>query len=165
MFAAEEHAPEMVPYFAIALFAGIRPTELQKLDWSNIDLEAKRIRIIPETAKKRRMRYVDVSANLLEWLLPHRRVIGAVYHDRKRFDLVRQQAAIKWAPDIMRHSFGSYHLAQHENAALTSLQMGHQNTGVLFNHYRDLVKREDASQFWDIRPQVVKAKKDRAPDM
>ena len=52
----------------------------------------------------------------------------------------------------MRHSFGSYYLALHEDAPRTALQMGHTRTDVLFNHYRDLVSREDAAAFWSIVP-------------
>jgi len=150
--AAQKNVPAMVPYFALGLLAGIRPAELQKLDWANIDLGARRVRVVPETAKKRRMRYVDISPNLHAWLLPYRQDSGVIYHDRHKFDLVRREAGVRWAHDIMRHSFGSYHLAHHDNAALTSLQMGHQGTSVLFNHYRDLVKREDAAKFWAIEP-------------
>ena len=57
-----------------------------------------------------------------------------------------------WANDIMRHSYGSYHLAKHQDAAMTALQMGHIRTDILFNHYRELVSREDADAYWKIRP-------------
>ena len=30
--------------------------------------------------------------------------------------------------------------------------MGHIRTDILFNHYRDLVKREDATAFWGLVP-------------
>lgn len=152
MFAAHNKSPEMVPYFAIAVFAGIRPTELRKLDWSCVDLQARRIRVVPETAKKRRMRYVDISENLLVWLIPYHRESGVIPFSRKYFDGIKREAGIDWAPDILRHCFGSYHLAKYNNAALTSLQMGHMRTDVLFNHYRDLVTGQDANAFWSILP-------------
>ncbi|MEI8120788.1 MAG: tyrosine-type recombinase/integrase [bacterium] len=152
MLTAHNKSPEMVPYFAIAIFAGIRPTELRKLDWSCVDLNARRIRVVPETAKKRRMRYVDISENLVAWLSPHKQEEGLISSSRKYFDYVKKEAGIDWEPDILRHSFGSYHLARHDNAALTSLQMGHMRTDVLFNHYRDLVTRQDADKFWGILP-------------
>ena len=46
-----EVVPDMVTYFAVALFAGLRPTELQRLDWKDIDLGKMRIRVVPEVAK------------------------------------------------------------------------------------------------------------------
>jgi integrase len=65
-------APHLEPYFAIGLFAGLRPNELEYLDREQIALDKQRITVTPETAKKRRQRYVDISDNLTEWLLPHR---------------------------------------------------------------------------------------------
>ncbi len=45
----------------------------------------------------------------------------------------------------MRHTFGSMYLAMHEDGAKTALQMGHTSQAVLFfEHYRNLVTREDA---------------------
>jgi len=145
--------PELLPYFSLGLFAGLRPeNELRNLDWSNIDTTAQIIRVIPATAKRRRQRLVDMSDNLAEWLFPHVQSKGRIFFSRKSYRYVREQAGVTWAPDIMRHTYGSFHLAQHCNAAATSLQMGHLTTDVLFNHYRDLVTTEEAAQFWDIKP-------------
>ena len=152
MYAAQEHAPRMVPYFAIGLFAGLRPAEIEETNWREIDLTTRRIRVRPEVAKKRRQRLVDLSDNLVEWLAPYREEQGAICFGRHDFDKVRRKAKVQWASDIMRHSYGSYHLAQHEDAAKTSLQMGHLRADVLYMHYRDLVTREDAETYWGIRP-------------
>jgi len=43
------------------------------------------------------------------------------------------------------------YLAHHEDAAKTALQAGHTES-VLFQHYRKLVRREDAEKFWGIYP-------------
>jgi integrase len=52
----------------------------------------------------------------------------------------------------LRHSFASYHLAHFQDAAATALQMGHTTTTMLFEHYREIVTREQAAKFWSIRP-------------
>ena len=57
----------------------------------------------------------------------------------------------KWPHDCLRHSFCSYYLAHHEDAAKTALQAGHTES-VLFQHYRKMVRREDAEKFWGIYP-------------
>ena len=57
----------------------------------------------------------------------------------------------KWPHDCLRHSFCSYYLAAHENAAKTALQAGHTKT-ILFKHYRRLVKKEQPEKFWNILP-------------
>ena len=154
MSAVEEHTPQMIPYFAIALFAGLRPSEAEQLDWSSVNFETKTIKVVPATAKKRRQRFVDMSDNLIAWLLPYGRQTGPIGFSRKQFERARRESGVEWAPDILRHSYGSYHIAIHENAAKTSLQMGHREVDVLFNHYRDLVTRDDAARFWNLTPSV-----------
>lgn len=152
MKTAATHEPAMVPYFAVALFAGLRPAEAALLDWKNVNFNTKLIKVVPETAKKRRLRFIEMSDNLIAWLAPYRQESGLLTYIRKRFDHVRRKAKVTWSNDVLRHSYGSYHLAMHENAAKTSLEMGHRDTNLLFNHYRDVVMHQDAEKFWNIRP-------------
>ena len=135
-----------------ALFAGLRHTEAKLLDWQNIDFAAKQIKVIPETAKKHRLRYLEMSENLIDWLTPHRKSSGKIHFVRKQFDALRRKAAIIWPRDVLRHCYASYHLAMHENQDKTALQLGHRNTDVLFNHYRNLVTKAEAKEFWRILP-------------
>ncbi len=152
MRTTERIAPKMVLYFALATFAGIRPAEIQGLDWKNIDFDTRVIRIVPTTAKKRRMRLVDMSDNLVQWLLPHKRDTGKIHFLRSEWRQAKDGSGVHWEIDILRHTYASMHLAQHEQAERTSLQMGHRGTDVLFSNYRNLVTREDANKFWQIVP-------------
>ena len=52
----------------------------------------------------------------------------------------------------MRHSFASYRLAECEDAAKVALELGHANTKMLFAHYRAMVTRAEAENFWKISP-------------
>ena len=153
--AAQAHAPEMVPYFTVGLFAGLRPqNELRGLNWQSIDFNAATILVTPATAKRRRSRYVEMSANLIAWLIPYRQTSGVIFYSRRLFRRVVEKAGIApWPPDVMRHSFASYHLAAHGDANATALQLGHAGApGVLFDHYRALAKPKDARTFWRIKP-------------
>jgi integrase len=59
----------------------------------------------------------------------------------------------EWPDDILRHSYGSYHLAKHRNAALTAEQMGHKNARMLYAHYREVVKEApDTEEYWRLTP-------------
>ena len=157
--AAQVHAPDMVVFFAVGLFAGLRPmNELARLDWRNIDFKARSIMVDPATAKRRRSRYVKMSANLIAWLTPYRRTSGTVFYSRRLFRKAVDKAEIPtWTPDVMRHTFASYHLAKHGDANATALQLGHAGApGILFDHYRALAKSKDARAFWKIKPKASK---------
>lgn len=160
--AAAEHEPEMIPYFAIGIFAGLRPmAELAPLDWGKVHWDSKEIFVY--STKTDQARYVDMSDNLIEWLLPHRRKKGLIYFTRCRFQKVVREAGVKWGIDAMRHTFGSYHLKQHDSANATILQMGHRGDKTLFAHYRAAVSRVDANEFWSISPRTAAGKTINSP--
>lgn len=146
----------MVPYFALGLFAGLRPeNELRRLDWRNVDLRGRMIRVLPATAKRRRTRFVRIVDNLAAWLKPYvpESAEGAVFFSRRMFRRIIDGASVTWTKDVMRHSFASYLLAQSGDAADVAAQLGHtQGSSVLWDHYRALVSAEDAELFFGIYP-------------
>ena len=58
-----------LPYRVLGFFCGVRPDgELHRLRWSDIDLTDKVVRLPAAITKKRRLRFVDLSANAVVWL-------------------------------------------------------------------------------------------------
>lgn len=161
MRAAEKAAPEAVPYLALAFFAGIRPAELSRLTWGDVDLAAGSVTLRPEITKKRRARIIALADNARRWMATYRpagadplgRIISSDMTLRRRMDTIRKAAGLgAWPPDVARHCFGSYHLALHGDISRTCLDMGHTGPGVLFQHYRNLATREQAAAFFGIVP-------------
>ena len=73
-----ENAPaNVVPYIAIAAFAGLRRAELERLDWNEVDLESNLIEVTAKNAKSARRRFVRIQPNLAKWLQPNRRYRAA----------------------------------------------------------------------------------------
>ena len=62
---------------------------------------------------------------------------------------------IEWPQNALRHSFASYHLAKFNDAAVLSLELGHTNSQLVFQHYRQLVKPKQAERYWKIAPAVA----------
>jgi len=154
---ASAYSGRVVPSIAIGLFAGLRPSEIQGLDWADVSLAAKRIRVSPQTAKKRRSRYVDMSDNLVEWLTPYAQESGPVAPPLMTWRRARTEimtaAGCDLIKDGFRHSFGTYHLAAYESADKTAFEMGHRsNTDLVYKHYRKLVTKEEGAAYWKIRP-------------
>ena len=57
-----------------------------------------------------------------------------------------------WPQNAARHSFASYGLAAEQDAPKIALELGHSDTAIVFQHYRQLVKPAEAKMFWSIRP-------------
>jgi integrase len=155
-------APEsLIPYFAIGTFAGLRAAEIERLDWSSIDLESGFIEVTAKNSKTARRRLVKILPNLNAWLAPQKRHSGFVIpaNLRKLFDAARAAANIsEWPSNALRHSYASYHLAHFNDAAALALQMGHTNTAMIFQHYREVVKPKDADRYWQIMPNTESVK-------
>ena len=66
-------------------------------------------------------------------------------------DRDRASLLVDWPQNALRHSFGSYHLAHFKNARALALEMGN-SPGVIFKHYRQLVKPAAAALYWQIVP-------------
>ena len=158
MEATLHEAPAAVPLMAIGLFAGLRPSEADRLDWSNVNFRTKRIKVTSETAKRRRSRSVHMEPNLISWLLPYSQDSGPVgpsdsYFRRLRPKIVKAAGIEKWLHDGLRHTYGSMHVEKHQDPAKTAHQMGHRDLRVLYDHYVDAVDGEEEAQiYWSISP-------------
>ncbi len=154
----QDEDDDYVPYFALAVFAGIRPEEILRLDWSRINFDKQIVMIDGAISKTRRNRTVEMTDNLKAWLFPLRKKEGPVVPSGKHFwtrsKQIRANAGVKdiWENDMLRHTFGTYHYAFHEDEGKTVKQMG--NSSYVFQkHYNDgLVSKSDAEEFWAITP-------------
>jgi integrase len=142
---------------ALQFFAGLRTAEAIQIRWEDIDFEEGIVRVRPEVSKKHRSRNVDILPNLRAWLTKHRQPAGLIVPNeiafRRAFRKMREDAKITaWPHNAARHSFATYHVANFEDAAKTSLQLGHKDATLLYNHYRGLASRKDAAEYWAIVP-------------
>ena len=169
---------EAEPALAIALFAGLRRSEILRLEWSDIKLKSGYIQIRATKAKKTAARNIKISDNLHQWLQQHAKIRGLIVDSRVGYTSyeqrdnnpaeerqagqiydgfikrARKKAAIaRWPFNAARRSFGSYHLEMHEDKAKTQLYLGHTNPATFDKHYKNTsFTKEDAETYWSIAP-------------
>ncbi len=150
----------LVPYVALALFCGIRPTEVTRLSWDNLDLENQTVTIGAAIAKMRGRRIVGISDNAMEFLRDHATKKTSFAPSRRHWDELRRLAGwtdlSTWTPDVLRHTGISMHLAKHQHEGLTATWAGN-SPDMVQKHYKGLVKAKDAIEFWDIVPDMLGA--------
>jgi integrase len=140
------------PFIALGAFAGLRTAELQRLDWSEIDLNRGFITVDANKAKTRQRRLVPISDNLKLWLTPHKQTSGPVcLHQRPQMAAARFCEGFTWQDNGLRHSFISYRLAVLHDTARVALEAGN-SPDVIFAHYRELVTPEEAKKWFDVKP-------------
>lgn len=150
----EAASPELLPYLAIGAFAGLRRAELERLDWLDVRFDGDLIEVTAAKAKTAQRRLVKMQPNLREWLWPVSKRAGKITPKdfRQQFNETRERAGLAvWPDNALRHSFASYHLAHFNDAAALALQMGN-SPGVIFKHYRELVRPKEAERYWNIKP-------------
>ena len=149
--------PDIIPALAIGLFAGLRQAEIERLDWNEVDLGRSFIEVTAEKAKTKKRRLVKIEPNLAAWLTPFVRKAGSVMppNYRHKLEPTWKKAGLEaWPDNGLRHSYASYHLAHFKDASRLALELGHGTTQMLFAHYRELVRPEDAERYWNIKPQA-----------
>ena len=147
---------KMARFFALALFAGLRPGpdgELYKLarhaDLPKfVDLERGVIHLQPEVSKTHQYRQVIIRPNLKAWLTTYTGEILPTNHDRM---LKHVRAKFHLGHDVLRHTFFSMHVAAFKSVGEAAIEGGNTES-VVKRHYLNLSSYTDGAQFWAIHP-------------
>lgn len=148
--------PRFLAWLTLAVFAGIRPLEIDRLSWDAIDLAGGTVRIDPEGSKVRQRRVVHLKPNAVAWLLKAQQIgaeLQIPHVSRRRFlrDLKAVFGLAKWEADILRHTCASYWLCSDNDAGRIALELGN-SVPILMRHYLELVTKEESEKFWGISP-------------
>jgi integrase len=150
---------DAVPYVVLSAFAGLRPMEVRRLQWQDINFKTGLITVKSGTSKTKRRRTVPMMDNLRAWLQPLAKEEGPVVEladltiRQKRLKPARERAGLKvWPHDCLRHSAASYWLQIEGDAARVALWLGHSQE-VLHQHYKGLLSDPaDAAAWFAILP-------------
>ena len=138
------------------LYAGIRPHEVARLTWAQVDLRERAIYILPQHSKTGGARRVTIHRPLLQILRAHCRADGErvcppnwLRHWRE----LRRAAgwntpAHPWPQDALRHTFASYHLSHFRSYAELQVEIGHRDATLLRTRYVDQRGVRSSAQFW-----------------
>ena len=173
------NAPDnLVPFLTIGGFAGLRSAEIERLDWSKVDLENGYITVDASIAKTNSRRLVPIVPNLKAWLEHHKKMNGPVLELANVVNAVKRLTnatrpvdpsnpekllapQVPWRHNALRHSFCSYQLADVKSAAQVALEAGN-SPQMIFQHYRELVTEKGAKAWFAITPESTKALREQA---
>lgn len=151
----ETSAPDFrdcAPALGVMLWAGVRPCEVARLRWEDIDWEENIIAVRPRHSKTGGARHVSIAPVLRRWLARDRSS-GALCPPnwKRKWNRLRDRAGLDaWRQDTLRHTFASYHAKRFRDLPGLSLEMGHADLSLLRTRYINMgrLTREDARQFW-----------------
>ena len=139
------------------LYAGIRPHEVARLTWEQVDLQERAIYILPRHSKTGGTRRVTIHRPLMRILRAHKRANGERICPANwlhRWRELRRAAgwdspARRWPQDALRHTFASYHLSYFRSYAELQLEIGHRDATLLRTRYVDQRHVVNARAFWE----------------
>lgn len=144
-----------VPFFALTLFAGIRPAvpegEICRLKPADVNLKEGKISISAEVSKVREPRWITIHPNLDAWLRAY---------PLEKFPLIvpdfqRRRAALGkelgLSHDVLRHTFISMFVAKFRSIGEAALQAGNSES-IIRRHYLELKSAAEAEEFYGIMP-------------
>lgn len=174
---AETHYPETAPGFAVAVFAGLRSSELAQLTW--VDVGPDGIEVSSRVSKTRRRRVVPVSPTLAAWLQAYRqadaeapicapnwrsksqavrrlagwRVVAPLLALDRKTPPKLPKAAPAWPANVLRHTHASIEIALGRPLTELVFAFGHSGgTEVLQRHYFGRLSRREAIEILTIGP-------------
>jgi integrase len=139
MAARRRRYKTVVPYLAIGAFSGMRHEELcagrdprgnplPVLDWRQVNLKRKEIRVLKEVARKiGRDRTIPMPDNLVAWLTPYARTSGPICELANVTNAVlraARKAGVKWKHNGTRKSFVTYRLDLVKDIGQVALEAG-----------------------------------------
>ena len=133
------------------LYAGIRPHEVARLNWEQVDIEGGSIAIFPQHSKTGGARSVTIHSPLRRLLASCTATTGRIcppqwlWHWRR---LRRSAGFTRWVPDVLRHTFASYHLRHFRSYSELQYETGHRDSSLLRTRYVNMSRAQNATAFW-----------------
>lgn len=151
---------KLVKWFALAYFAGIRPStnqgELAKLaarEDELINLATGRIMITADMSKTKDSRPIRISENLKQWLEAYADLPIMPANFKNDYRKVREKFGLQ--SDETRHSFISYHIALNRSIGDTAQEAGNSER-MIKKHYLDHRPKGEGQAFFSIVPDMEK---------
>ena len=150
----ERDLQPMLPCLLLLLWCGVRPGEVRRLRWRDIDKREKVIYIEGRASKTGGPRAVPLrgaARELLQHKMPEDEMI-APRNWTRLWQRLRKRAGLKaWQRDVLRHTFASYHLKCFHNLSQLQVEMGHRDSNLLRTRYLNVrhVSSSTARRFFE----------------
>lgn len=153
-----ENDRELIPYFALGFFAGMRPqSEILQTTFEQINFKERIIDCVTTKTSRNPRRQIPIEENLFQWLIEFQRETSSIIPANfvKRHNIAKKESEITWGHDIMRHSYGSYYEALNRGKPgcreNLTYNMGHTSFKTYEQKYRNgKVTPKEAEAYWSI---------------
>lgn len=145
------HHARSLGWLVLALLAGARPREAERIEWADIDLARGLVRVEAMAAKVRDRRVIHLTDAARAWLAVAQAADAALpmpAESRRRYirALRVELGFAAWPKDILRKTAASNLLAAWQDVERVRAELGN-SARVLLWHYRELVSTEEGTRW------------------
>lgn len=156
---AQNESPEYAIVAALLVYTGIRPREVRRLTWRDIDTEEKTITVRSQCSKTGGVRQVEIPPVLNRLLITHSRELKeekiCPTDWQRRWRKIRDNSGfrVRWVQDVLRHTYASFHAKYYANLPRLQLNMGHRDLSLLRSRYVNMhgISRAEAKCFFELK--------------
>ena len=164
---AQRESPVYAIVAALLVYTGIRPREVRRLTWRDIDTEEKTITVRSQCSKTGGVRQVEIPPVLNRLLITHSRELKeekiCPTDWQRRWRKIRDNSGFRgrWVQDVLRHTYASFHAKNYADLPRLQLNMGHRDLSLLRSRYVNMhdISRADAKCFFEPSEDCSKIKK------
>ena len=154
---AQRESPNCAVAAALLIYAGIRPREVRRLTWRDIDTEEKTITVRSQCSKTGGVRQVEIPPVLNRVLIAHSREFKEEKicppNWQRRWRKIRDNSGFRgrWVQDVLRHTYASFHAKNYADLPRLQLNMGHRDLSLLRSRYVNMhgISRAEAKCFFE----------------
>jgi len=156
---AQNESPEYAIVAALLVYTGIRPREVRRLTWRDIDTEEKTITVRSQCSKTGGVRQVEIPPVLNRLLIAHSSELkeGKICPTdwQRRWRKIRDNSGFRgrWVQDVLRHTYASFHAKNYADLPRLQLNMGHRDLSLLRSRYINMhgISRAEAKCFFELK--------------
>ena len=153
---AQNESPEYAIVAALLVYTGIRPREVRRLTWRDIDTEEKTITVRSQCSKTGGVRQVEIPPVLNRLLITHKSQNSSHICPtdwQRRWRKIRDNSGFRgrWVQDVLRHTYASFHAKNYADLPRLQLNMGHRDLSLLRSRYVNMhgISRTEAKSFFN----------------
>lgn len=153
---AQRESPVYAIVAALLVYTGIRPREVRRLTWRDIDTEEKTITVRSQCSKTGGVRQVEIPPVLNRLLITHKSQNSSHICPtdwQRRWRKIRDNSGFRgrWVQDVLRHTYASFHAKNYADLPRLQLNMGHRDLSLLRSRYVNMhgISRAEAKSFFN----------------
>jgi integrase len=158
-----EHEKDLIGYYALLTFAGLRPTEGARVQWEDYNSKVNELYV---RKGKTNARHIKLEPAAIAWMEFHKKNTVGDAPFVQLVALPNREKVIRkavlngeWVQDGLRHGFGTYFKSLTSNIEKVADYMGNSVGGVKC-HYARTIPEDECKAFWNLTPNTVLEKAD-----